>query len=165
MGLQERVSEESLCYEDLTLFITYVWNAGYALDYSQYITSADGKGKTPTDMGFVTQLQEFGVDVSLLGFNCFTSCYMANLLMLIGTFTTNVSGAMNYTTTIYYEYMSYSAGSDDSLIIAVERAMVGYYPSIAACAEHIAYYMAQTLSNIFEFSIPVYQVNEYEMES
>ena len=80
-----------MCYQDMSIFIDFVWSSGYAFEFAQYAQTAMAKGKTPTDGGFAVLIQEFGLDMGLLFFNVFTACYLENLLMLIGTFTQNLA--------------------------------------------------------------------------
>ena len=56
MGLQERIDESSMCYQDMSIFIDYVWSSGYAFEFAQYAQTAMAKGKTPTDGGFAVML-------------------------------------------------------------------------------------------------------------
>ena len=126
----------------MSIFIDFVWSSGYAFEFAQYAQTAMAKGKTPTDGGFAVLIQEFGLDMGLLFFNVFTACYLENLLMLIGTFTQNLAGAANYTTTIVYEAQAYVAGSEDSLLLAFERSMSAYYYDYDECAKTITYFFA-----------------------
>ena len=77
--------------------------------------------------------------MALMGFNMYTSCYFVNLMMLFGQFTQNMSGAMNYTTTIFYEFQSLNSGSEDSLIGKMNHAIVGYYADYDEAAEYLGY--------------------------
>ena len=83
-------------------------------------------------------------------------------MMLFGQFTQNLSGAFNYTTTIFYEFQSLTSGSEDSLIGKMNDAIVAYYADYDEASEYIGYEIGQIMSGVFEFSIPVYIVNEYE---
>ena len=164
MGLQETVTEVSLCYEDEMNFIDYIWSARAAIDVNVYEELVNSKGQVASDSGFVVQLQETALDGSLLFFNMYESCYITNLLMLFGNFTQDMSGAFNYTTTIFYEFQSYQSGSPDSMIAKIINAVGGFYGDYNEACEHVGYYFGSTLGAIFEFSIPVFQVNQYEYQ-
>ena len=163
MGLQETVTDTSLCYIDLINLIDFVWAASAsAVNVDVYEELVNSKGQVASDSGFLVQLQETGLDGSLLFFNMYESCYITNLLMLFGNFTQDMSGAFNYTTTIFYEFQSYQGGSEDSMIKKILDAVSSFYGDYNEACEHVGYYLGSTLSVIFEFSIPVFQVNQYE---
>ena len=71
MGLQEQVTDTSLCYEDLTNFSSFVWNAQYAFQVGAFEDANEEKGQVASDGGFAVLLQQFGLDMGLMFFNMY----------------------------------------------------------------------------------------------
>ena len=103
------------------------------------------------------------VDFFLLFFNVFQSCYLENLFMLVGTFVQSPSGASNYAVTIGYEFFNYSNAPATSLVGLVNTAVekTSAPSAVYTDGSQIGKAVGQVFKGIFEYSIPVYQLNAY----
>ena len=123
-GLQEISSTTSDCYVFTDNMIDFMFNtASYAFVYDAFMTLVETKGQQATDGGFQSQLFESLVDFGLLFFNVYNSCYVDNLLQIIGKMTSGQAMAGDYMLNLGTEFYAYSQKSAESKLLALETAL------------------------------------------
>ena len=157
-GLQEVSSTTSDCYSYTQNMLDFIWSSQYAFVYDQFMTLVQEKGIQGTDGGFQSQVFESLVDFGLLFFNVYNSCYMDNLLQIIGKMTSGQAMAGDYMLNLGTEFYAYYQKSPESKIILLETALKD---TTNTSYEPIGYAIGAILTEAFDYSIPVYIYDEY----
>ena len=157
-GLQEVSSTDSDCYSYTQNMLDFIWSSQYAFVYDQFMTTVAEKGIQGTDGGFQSQVFESLIDFGLLFFNVYNSCYVDNLLQIIGKMTSGQAMAGDYMLNLGTEFYAYYQKSSESKILALETALAD---TSNTSYEPIGYAIGAILTEAFDYSIPVYVFDEY----
>ena len=137
-----------------------------SLDFYAYAYETMDKGGSATDIGFWISNISTITDLSIVVFEVFHECYLELLLIQLGKITTNSSSSGDLVVKLgveLYEYFTATSGHWHELdgitgliIDATDNVAVQYW------YESIGVKLGQIFSDLFEFNIPVFNINEFE---
>ena len=153
MGIQENhVDTTSNCYGALDG--VYALLMGAAANYDAYAASEMEKGVSATDSGYMIHLFETFMEFQLVFFNMYANCYFELLLMQFGKIFNTASGAGNWISAIFwivYEYYDEQTGN----VVLLEAALK------TTDSQSKGLYLGMIFSELMDWEVPVYKVNEF----
>ena len=157
LGVQDFDVEDSNCYSSTQAMVTLAKSAD--IDFDSFASSTIEKGESATDFAYLITLFTVFQEFNLVFFNLYADCYFELLLIQLGKITNNSAAAGSFLQTVVIElYETYSEGT------GALKALNDLIAVDTTTDKEIGQQLGVLFSQTFQWTVPTFKVNEFEVE-